>query len=214
MRQRVLLVARHLGERAAVAVVGDEHGVVPEPTVTTRRLGDRAPAHAVDDQLGAVGTTHDHTGAERSTAIRPTGELAEQLGAIVGVRAALAGVAGRIHARRPVQRVDLEAGVVGDGSEAGRVADRDGFESRVALERVGVLHDVGNLGRSRHEIDDATQDRLDLGHLVGVGGGAHETRELAHRGRRRGRHQLALGSGDLRQTPFGERQQRVEFATA
>jgi hypothetical protein len=30
VRQRVLLVVGHLGERAAVAVVGDEHRVVPE----------------------------------------------------------------------------------------------------------------------------------------------------------------------------------------
>ena len=49
----------------------------------------------------------------------------EQLRDIVGVGRVLPGVARRVHARRTVERVDFEAGVVGDtASSPERVGER------------------------------------------------------------------------------------------
>ena len=55
VRDRVLLVGGHLGERAAVAVGGHEDRVVAEAVVAARRVGDVPVDDAFGDDLGAVG---------------------------------------------------------------------------------------------------------------------------------------------------------------
>src|SRR5579862_3280920 len=51
----LLLLGRHLGEGAAVAVGGDDDRVVAEPALTSRRHGDGALHHTALHHLAAVG---------------------------------------------------------------------------------------------------------------------------------------------------------------
>ena len=73
--------------------------------------------------------------AVRRSRRRPRRARASNFADVVGVGGVLARVAGRVHAGRAAERVDLEPGVVGDRGQAGRLAQRDGLEPRVVLER-------------------------------------------------------------------------------
>ena len=125
MRQRVLLGVGHLGERAPVALVGHEHRVVAEAAIAALggrdRALDRRPRRAARARRASPPSPTVTNCAVRSARVT---QLAQQLSAVVGVRRVLAGEARRVHARRAAERVDVQAGVVGDGRQAGGVADR------------------------------------------------------------------------------------------
>ena len=84
---RVLLVLGHLGERPPVAVVGDEHGVVAEAASRRARRRRCVPSQTPSTASSRPSGQHDHgDGAERgAAAVGDAVELAQQLGAVVGV---------------------------------------------------------------------------------------------------------------------------------
>ena len=103
-RDGVLLVGGHLGEGAAVAVVGHEHRVVAEarraPAARRRCCPRRRPRPRPPGRRASATRA-----TVRNRAVRWPGrgatplERREQLGHVVGVGGVLAGVAGRAHAR-------------------------------------------------------------------------------------------------------------------
>ena len=140
---------------------GTNSGVVAEASIAPFGLGDRAGAHPFDGQLLAVGP-HDHGhGAEPRPAVgagRPsTTAAAARLSASVASSPA----------NRPVRTPGAPPSAstsspVSSAPPADRSAARDGgrLESGVALQRVGVLDDVGHVGRSRQQLDDVAEDGL------------------------------------------------------
>ena len=116
------------------------------------------PSHdAFGDDLASVGPAHQRDRAEprgRCSSGTRLERLEQQLGDVVGVGGVLARVAGRVHARRAAEGVDLEAGVVGDAR-----ASRCGRTIAVALSRAlpssvsAVLDDVGHCRRTRQQLD-------------------------------------------------------------
>ena len=186
MRDRVLLLGRHLCERPAVEAVGGEHRVVAESPVTPGCGGDGPGDLAFHPQLLAVGPGHEGDTAEpgppvvRRAGAHPV-EFGHQLGHVVGVTGPLARVPRRVDARLAPERLHLEAGVVGHGRQSGGLAQGDGLQPGVVLEGLPRLLDVGHLRGPGHErqVGDATEDGGDLRRLVLVGTGQHE-RLLGH----------------------------------
>ena len=139
------------------------------PAARRRSCPRTTPSH---DHLAPVGP-HAPAATVRNRAVRSAGGTPSSSRSSCRCRrtvALLAGVAGRVDARRAAEGVDLEPGVVGDRRLARsprRSAAR--LEPGVALERVAVLDDVGDVGRPRQQLDGVAEDRRDLGHLVGVG---------------------------------------------
>ena len=89
---------------------------------TSRPSGQRASGHGAEPRRARR--------ARRRPRAAPS-----SLSHVVGVGGVLARVAGRVDAGRAAERVDLEAGVVGDRGQAGGLAQRDRLEARVVLER-------------------------------------------------------------------------------
>ena len=82
VREGVLLVVGHLGERAPVAVVGDEHGVVAEPAPRRARPSAIVPSHTPSTATSrAVGPDDHGHRAEPGPAVVDAVERGEQLGA-------------------------------------------------------------------------------------------------------------------------------------
>ncbi len=115
MTLRVLLVRGEL-RGAALDPLGLEHRVVAEAVLADGGVEHPARPHpeldvldrAVDERRGA-----DELGA----AIRDTLEVGEQQAVVVAIVAG-AGVARRVDARCSAERVDPDAGVVGDRRQA------------------------------------------------------------------------------------------------
>jgi probable blue pigment (indigoidine) exporter len=161
----VLLVRGHLREAAAVALDRHHDGVVAEPPRATGRIGHHGLDRAPFDHLAAVGPDHGDRGdvAAGPRRGRHAVELAQHAGDPVG----LAGPAGRPHAGRAAEVVDLDARVVGHGGLAGGRRERSGLDEGVGLEGVTGLLDVGVAG---DDLPARTEDVRDLGDLVGVAG--------------------------------------------
>jgi hypothetical protein len=87
-----------------------------------------------------------------------------------------------------LEGVDLQSGVVGDGSEAGDVDERIALQPGVLLQGVTGLVDIGDMGGPGSQFDGVAgrvgHDGHDLPGLVGVGGGEHQGERS--RPRRRG----------------------------
>ena len=174
MADLVLLLRAQLGHRAALrAVVGEEGRVVAESPVAARLEGER-PLTATVDQLLPPTRLHVRERADVShppVAVRR--HLGEQLGQVLLVTGALAGEAGRPHARCAAQGRGLDAGIVGDGGPAGGRRGRAGLDQGVVRER------RARLGRKLNVVGQRLQavgvhERTELAQLVGVAGGEHE----------------------------------------
>ena len=176
----VLLVAVDLGERAGAAEhVRQEQRVVAEALASPPLVPDAALDRALRHDLRTV-LVHEHERACEAggaLGVRHVAQRREQLGVVRGVIARLAGIAGRVHAGRAVERINHQAGVVGQCREpAGRLVRRACLDARVALERVGVLRRVGLYAQftQRAELPiREVQRRGDLRYLVGVVRGQH-----------------------------------------
>jgi hypothetical protein len=82
------------------------------------------------------------------------------IGCIIG---RLPGESSRPDSRSAVESIDFEASVVSECGDTGCVGNGAGLEFGVALERRRVLHDIGNVKRSRLENDDAVEERGEFG---------------------------------------------------
>ena len=156
VRHRVLLLGCHLRKGTPVTLSGDEHRVVPESFRAPRFLGDEPLDVAECGHLPAVGPVRQRHRWRSGRCVRRVGDAAErveQLGHVVGVGGRLPRVAGGPHPGRAAERVDLEPGVVGEGREAGRLAQRDRLQPRVVFERDPGLVDVGHVGRAGHQLE-------------------------------------------------------------
>src|SRR5262249_22051484 len=115
----VLLIGIELGERAA-ELWHQEQRVVTEPALSTRGVEDPPLDRPVElgDDL-ARPRDRDHA-AEARGALRlgHRAEVLEQLGPVLSVARAGAGESRRANAGRAAERVDLEAGVVGEDEPA------------------------------------------------------------------------------------------------
>ena len=188
MRQLVLRFRADLGERATVAVVGYEHGVVAEARVATllawrshRRTRPRRTARGRRATRPSRPCGSGPPGRRRRRARASSlARLSAYVASSPAKRAVYTpGAPPRASTSRP--------GVVGDRRQAGRGADRRRLQPGVAVQRVGVLDDVGHVGRARQQLDGAAEDGCDLGDLVRVGRRAHQLQpRQRHRVGRRG----------------------------
>ena len=187
MADRVLLLGGEFGEGATVGLERGEDRVVSEAVGPVPSGGDRALAHAFDDELPTCGPAHHHDRAEPRRAgggvERTSGlQLLEEQRDVVVVGRVLAGEAGRPDARRTVERLDLEAGVIGQRGQPGGLGDGTGLQTGVADQRVGILLDIGHRRWSGQQLHpDTSEDRRDLGDLVGVGAGTDQLHGISAR---------------------------------
>ncbi len=122
MADAVLLRRAELGG-AGVETARREHRVVAEAVVAAWRGEDASrPGARADHRHRVEGMTQvDHHADEAgaATVVVDAVQRLEQARHVVGVADPLAGIAGRAHPRRTVQRLDLQPRVVGDGGQAG-----------------------------------------------------------------------------------------------
>ena len=149
------------------------------------------------------------------------GQLAEQLGYVVGVGHVLAGVASRVHTGRATECVDLETGIVGYRRLARRRDQCARLEAGVVEQGLAVLDHVGHVGRpgQQRHLERVRENRLDFGDLVGIGrrqhepqrGGRRRRARRSPRGRRLGEDR-GLHAGQLLDARLGQAEQAVELA--
>ena len=215
VRQGVLVVLGHLGERAPVAVVGHEHRRRSRSPARPARPSAIVPSHTPSTASSRPsGHTTIATVRKRAAPVGDAGERGEQLGPVLGVRRVLAGEAAGVHAgrarraRRPRARCRRRR----RPSPAGG-GDRRRLEPGVALQRVGVLDDVGHVrpaaaaARRRRRGSSAISATLS-----GLADAHTSAARLTVGDGRRHRHHLGLQVGDLGQPELGEREQLVELA--
>src|SRR5262249_28980455 len=143
-RQAVLLLARHLAEGAWVPV-RQKHRIVAETLVAAWRPYQ----HTVDAALEGLNMTVRPGDAERRDEVRGTRRgrrRAEALQLLLDVAHGAAeilvgaGPARRMDARRAAERIDHEAGIVGERRELRGFRGRRGLDQRVFREgRAGLL---------------------------------------------------------------------------
>ena len=143
--------------------------------VTATLVANRALAVAVATQdLVAAHEHHGGVEARAATLVGDIGHQALELVVVGVVVAVLAGPARREDPRRAVECVNAEPGVIGDGHGEARL----GY-CRPRLDE-GVLKEIGTVlnririipkltqGNKAHVGEGLRENRLNLGHLVGV----------------------------------------------
>ncbi len=174
---RVFLFGRELGLRTLA--IDEEDRVVPEPSFAAGRFGDPALLYAFESLQLPVGRCH----GDDSPVARPpplggqSCELAQEKGVALNVAEPISAIASRKHPRPAVERVDFEAGVVGQGEAVARPRKLPSLKRRVLDVRTT---------RFRHfEVDTAVRrgDRFEaaafeqatqLAHFAGVVGRQQE----------------------------------------
>ena len=134
---RVLLLGRQLGHRAAVArVVGHEGGVVAEAAVAARLARPACPRSVPRTSSSRPARVHVGERADVGHATVAVGRhLAQQLGEVLLVASRRSpGVARRAHTRCAAERRGLDARVVGDRRRAGGRAAARALTERVVGE--------------------------------------------------------------------------------
>lgn len=134
MTDRILLVGAHGGETRRRAFQRTEHGVVAEPL-----LADRSRENLPFDSAGeavflATENKHDLSDESRPAVGLPLHQT-KQSGHIRGRIVAWAGEPRRIDARRAVESIDHQAGVVGEAVNTVTLADPACLLPRVAQQR-------------------------------------------------------------------------------
>jgi hypothetical protein len=177
----VLLVA-HLGEGPTVPLDRNEHRVIAEAGVARGSFGDVALDRAGGLHLCAVRAPHQGHGPKprRTPSGRHPGQLCQEPIQVGPGVALLPRVTRRVDPRCTAEGIDLQAGVVGNRGTAGGDADGHGLQAGIGLEGVAVLHHVGDLRWPGFQVDEALQDKGDLGHLVRVGAGHHQAWQAGH----------------------------------
>src|SRR3989304_2363989 len=138
------------------------------------------PLHAPLDHAGLAGRRHERDHAAepgRATRGRYALEALQQQAPVVGVGRALPGEAGRVEARRAIQRVDLQAGVVRQRGEAQPCRRVSGLFHRVGGVGVAVLlnrRHLAPLALGLEVPSQIAQDRRGLADLAGIGGRDHD----------------------------------------
>lgn len=103
---------------------------------------------------------------------RQAGERGEELGVVLGVGRGLAREPAGPDAWPAPERIDLEAGVIGEGRQTGRPGREPGLDPGVGLERQAVLDRVASdpelVERQEVEVDEAlvSQELTQLTQLV------------------------------------------------
>ena len=142
MRESVFHRRGQLPECFAVAF-RDEERVVTEATRAPVRISDDSLHGAIAVLQHAAAASQDHGAAESRRAGFSAGidqlQLAKELVTVVGVGGARAGITGGENARRAVERIDLEARVVGEYEGMGTEA----FSGRECLDRGVLLEGAG-----------------------------------------------------------------------
>ena len=149
MRYGVLLVGRHLGE-GAVEAVGNEQRIVTEPLHPALAVDDPPFDNPFEEVFLAACEQRDNGTEPRATIRRPLQIVQQQ--AVVGLKiVTVGGIAGRMDARRSVQRLDLEARIVGKTVESRTGTQIMRFLGSVAFERClllgNLLRDAAHAGR-------------------------------------------------------------------
>ena len=170
----------HFAERLLVTV-GDEDRIIAETVAAARRPNDMTVNFALE-QLGlpvrpGKAQHRDEVGAQRRAAPGlPVDQFVVDALHGDGEVAFWPRPVGRVDARRPAQRVDLDAAVVGQGRQAGALGGKQrlqlgvAFERRLGLRRLGEAKLAG-----RHRRQPIRLDQLvDLPHLARVVGGDDE----------------------------------------
>ena len=177
----VLLLGRELGHGLAGRIGRQEQRVVAEAEAPAALARDRALAGPRTREHAArrVDERHDAHEAGRAVGIRHLLHLVEQLGVVGLVVAMGAGIARGVDPGLAVERIHHQAGIIGDGRQPGRRDGGLGLDDRVLDERGAVLLGVFEIPQLAecHKANvgqNAAQNRLDLGQLVGVARGDHD----------------------------------------
>src|SRR3569623_96920 len=179
VRQFVLRPDARLGERHA-ELRREEQRVVAEAAGAARRVEDHAFTravrgdHVVAERPGDIGQREHRAKPAGALRGRHAGERLEQLLVVRGVVVAGAGVARAVDAGCAAERVDLEAAVVGERGQAGRLRHLARLLRRVAGERVGVLDDIGHVNIVERSHFDAGQQLAQLDELAAIARREHE----------------------------------------
>ena len=132
-----------------------------------------AGALAIGDQAVLVDERNDAHKACGAILVCHAFQINEKFGIVGGIIAVYARITRAIHTRLAVQRVDDQAGIVGDGHKA-RLLDRslrldDGVLQKRRAVFLGVLKIAQLAERHKaHLGHDLAQNGLDLGELMGV----------------------------------------------
>lgn len=165
-----------LGE-ALVVAVGNEQGVITE-TLGAMLLGvDTSGHHTLEQMLAvgvAIGQQQRDDRAETGLAVGGIAQLTQQLSHIgLAVVVGALGIAGRVYARRTIQGLDLQAGVVGKAAEVVVVEHILCLLVGILLQRAAGLGDVGMTADvvERHNLEVASEYITNLLQLMLVVGG-------------------------------------------
>ena len=141
MRDRVLFIWGHLRSRPGLAFWLEER-VIAKAVVPTRLAQEAALPAALGHVFGAIGS-HERADGDESGGAALIGDIGHlrQDQVIIGlVIAMLAGPAGGKYAGHAVELFDGQAGIIRDGSKAGRSRASAGLDERVIGEGAAVFH--------------------------------------------------------------------------
>ena len=149
VRDGVLLGGVVLAERPAAGRLrgGLEDRVVAEAATPARLARDPAAARppSIDEAQAArgggvrQGQGEDADVAGATPLRRQPGQLAQELGVVLGVGGVRAGVSARVDAGPALELGDLDPGIVGERRQAGRARGKAGLDPGIRLERQAVL---------------------------------------------------------------------------
>ena len=163
----------------------EEQRVVAEAAFATQGRQDFAVPFAFGDQrLRVFGVAHQHDDRDKMGApVRVAAEIGEQLFIVAGVGFRLAGIACRIDAGGAAERGDAQAGIVGQGRQAGQLGGMAGFGQRVFDEGAVRLFRFRNaeIALGDDFETERGEERVQLLHFLGVVGSEDEfLHGLAH----------------------------------
>ena len=214
MGDGVLLFLVDLGKGLVQRLI-EEQRVIAEAAGAALLLQQHAGAGALRDAGGLTGDRQGNRALEGALATGLALHAAQEQVVVVLVALAFAvhgGVAGGVYAGLIIQSFHGEAAVIGNGGQAGRLADGLRLDGGVAREGGGILVDgdveAGSI--HAHHVVVFAEDVLQFTQLVGIAGGSDQ-QGLGADVTRRVAQGLALGSHQLLNAAFAVVQQAAEL---
>ena len=157
----------------------------PEDRVVSSPLAhglvqDLAAADALGlEHGGAVWGGQGHRAVEAGAAVGRVAKLGQQTGNALAVTAR---IAGRIHARRTSQGIDLQSGIVGQRPRAGQLGHSLGLEPGIVQVGGAGFLDRQAVGLLLHVQRQIAEHGGNVSHLGGIATGDHQNDQDRHVG--------------------------------
>ncbi len=209
------LLHAHLGEGSAEVLIQEDR-IIAEPRLSPPLLGDAALTASFPGQCRTMRHCQREDALEAGGAVAPAFHLAQQLLAVVPVRCLFAAVAGRIHARRTVQCVHGQAGVVSQRGQAENAGVVQGLFIGVLLKGRAVLHRLRHGAEILQAADihrNVFEQCPQLLHFIFIAGGEHN--DVVHKKPPEGGLLLARPDDECMKNIFGSPPSylmRIDFA--